>query len=306
MSAAEKAKTAINGILNINKPPCKTSQDIVAIIRRLSGQRQVGHAGTLDPMATGVLPVCLGQATRMSSYIMEFPKTYIAEITLGISTDTYDAEGTITHEYDPYHINRVQIEELIPSLTGRIMQKPPAYSALKRRGRRLYELARAGIEVEIDEREVEVHRLELLDWQPPCFIIEVECGKGTYIRSLAHDIGQSVACGAHISSLVRTTYGPFSIEESLTLPQLEDSFRNGYWQELLYPMDFAIQDWAVAIIDGEHKQAVLNGRPVQLHIDSDANRCRAYSPEGELIALLRIDLDTGLWQPDKVFHIKIK
>ncbi|MFA5368244.1 MAG: tRNA pseudouridine(55) synthase TruB, partial [Dehalococcoidia bacterium] len=152
MSAKKNTAATINGILNINKPPNRTSQDIVSFVKHLSRQRRVGHAGTLDPIATGVLPICLGQATRMSSFIMESRKTYVAEITLGISTNTYDREGTAIHRKDPSYVTRNQIDGLLPTLTGTIMQKPPAFSALKRQGKRLYELAREGLEVETDAR----------------------------------------------------------------------------------------------------------------------------------------------------------
>jgi tRNA pseudouridine55 synthase len=300
MSTKKRAATTVNGIFNINKPSGKTSQDVVASIRHISGQRYVGHAGTLDPLATGVLPVCLGQAARMSDFIMETSKTYIAEVLLGISTDTYDAEGPILQETDPSYIDRKQVEALLSSFTGTILQKPPAYSALKRRGKRLYELARAGIEVETDAREVRVYRLELLEWKPPRFVIEVECGKGTYIRSIAHDIGQSLGCGGHIAALRRTKYGPFDIEDSISLPQLEDAFANGYWPDLLYPMDFVLQDWQAVILSEEHEHAIRNGQPIPS--GDIATRCRAYSTDGRFIAILRSLPDSGLLQPDKVFH----
>jgi tRNA pseudouridine55 synthase len=304
MSTKKRVKATVNGIFNINKPSGKTSQDVVAFIKRLSGQRYVGHAGTLDPLATGVLPVCLGQAARMSDFIMETHKTYIAEITLGVSTDTYDAEGTIMQEADPSHIDRKQVEALLPSLTGAILQKPPAYSALKRQGKRLYELARAGIDVETVAREVNVYRMEILEWKPPCFIIEIECGKGTYIRSIAHDIGQSLGCGAHMSALTRTRYGPFDVEDSASLLQIEDSFIHGYWRELIYPMDIVLRDWDAVILSNEHELAIRNGRPIPHVAGNTGTRCRAYSSDGRFIAVLRSLPEKGLLQPEKVFDIE--
>ena len=302
MSAKKNTAATINGILNINKPPARTSQDIVSFVKHLSKQRHVGHAGTLDPIATGVLPICLGQATRMSSFIMENHKTYIAEITLGISTNTYDSEGTVVQQKDPSYVTKAQVNEILPTLTGKIMQKPPSFSALKQQGKRLYELARAGIEVETNAREVIVYRLELLEWNPPCLIIEVECGKGTYIRSIAHDIGQSLGCGAHISALIRTKYGPFNIEDSVSLPQLEDAFNHEYWQELLYPMDIVINDWIAVIVTPEQERDILNGRTLPYSADNTETRCRAYSSDGRFLAVLRSLPDKATWQPDKVFH----
>jgi tRNA pseudouridine55 synthase len=302
MSTKKNSTATINGILNINKPTDRTSQDIVSFVKHLSKQRHVGHAGTLDPIATGVLPICLGQATRMSSFIMETRKTYVAEITLGISTNTYDREGAIVQQKDPSYVTKAQIDELLPTFTGKILQKPPSFSALKFQGKRLYELARAGIEVETDAREVTVYRLELLEWNPPCLIIEVECSKGTYIRSIAHDIGQSLGCGAHISALIRTKYGPFNINDSVTLPQFEDAFKHEYWQELLYPMDIVINDWIAVIVTPEQERAILNGRTLPCSADNTETRCRAYSIDGRFLAILRSMTDKTIWQPEKVFH----
>jgi tRNA pseudouridine55 synthase len=292
---------SVHGILNINKPAGETSQGIVALVRRWSRQRRIGHAGTLDPGATGVLPVCLGKAARVSPYIMAAHKTYQAEIELGIATDTYDAEGAVTQRVDPSHITREHVEGVFPSLRGTILQKPPMYSAVKHQGERLYKLARAGMTVEREERKVEVFRLELTQWQPPFFTIEVECGKGTYIRSLAHDLGQSLGCGAHISKLVRLRCGPFDINDSITTTQLEDSFRHNYWRDSLYPMDVVLEHWIAAIVGKEKEHAISNGRPLALDNGNGKSHCRAYSLDGRFLAVLRFLPDNGLWQPEKVF-----
>jgi tRNA pseudouridine55 synthase len=302
MSAKKNTAATINGILNINKPTGRTSQDIVSHVKRLSKQRRVGHAGTLDPIATGVLPVCLGQATRMSSFIMESRKTYIAEITLGISTNTFDREGTIIQEKDPSYVTKEQIDGLLPTLQGKIMQKPPAFSALKRQGKRLYELARLGVDVQTDAREVTVYNLETLDWNPPLLTIEVECGKGTYIRSIAHDIGESLGCGAYISNLKRTKYGPFLISDSVDMPKLESAFNDERWRELLYPMDIAISDWPAMIVDLEQELAIRNGRSIPCSADQVETRCRAYANDGRFLAILRYMPDKVAWQPQRVFH----
>lgn len=292
---------SIDGIFNINKPIGKTSAGVVSLVRRWSNQRRTGHAGTLDPMAVGVLPICMGQATRLSHLITNFPKTYLAEIELGVSTDTYDTEGKITQKADPSPITREQLTELFPSFTGNILQKPPMYSALKHKGKRLYDLARAGTEVERPEREVKISRLELTEWQPPRFTIEVECGRGTYIRSLAHDIGQSLGCGAYLKSLIRISCGPFSIEDSLIPAQVEESFHNGHWQDLLYPMDTVLEQWPAVVVSEENELAVSNGSQIALGSTVNEGRCRAYSLDGRLLALLRALPQEGLWQPEKVF-----
>ena len=295
---------SINGFLNIDKPPGKTSAHVVSLVRRWSGQRHTGHAGTLDPMAAGVLPICLGQATRLTSFITESHKAYRAQIELGISTDTYDTEGSITFRADPAPVTRGQVEQLIPSFSGTISQQPPMYSALKHQGKRLYRLARAGIEVERPERKVEVYRLQLIDWSPPCFDIEVECGKGTYIRSLAHDMGRALGCGAHLKGLTRTSCGPFAITDSLTLNHVEDAFRNGCWQDLLRPMDTVLQHLTAVTLSEMDERSVGNGRAIALGNDIDESCCRAYSADGRLLAVLRFLPGQGLWQPKKVFDTR--
>lgn len=294
---------SIDGILNIDKPAGSTSLKIVNLVRRLSRQQRVGHAGTLDPNATGVLPICLGQATRIVPFLIDAPKTYCAEAELGISTATYDAEGEVTGRVDPSFVTREQLEEVLSSFLGSILQTPPMYSAVKYQGKRLYDLARAGIEVERKKRRVHIFHLELLRWQPPFFTIEIECGKGTYIRSLVHDLGQSLGCGSHLRNLVRLRSGLFEIGDSLTIPQLEDAFRHGYWQKLLYPMDAVLEHWIAAIVSQEKEQDIRWGRPLTLDGEEgkDKDRCRAYSLDGRFLAVLRFITERGLWQPEKVF-----
>ena len=292
---------SIDGILNINKPTGITSLEVVKIVRRLSGERGVGHAGTLDPGATGVLPVCLGQATRVIPFIVEAHKIYLAEIELGVSTDTYDADGNVTQKVDPSNITREQVEGVLPSFSGSILQKPPMYSAVKHQGKRLYDLARSGIEVEREPRRADVFRLKLMDWRPPHCTIVVECGKGTYIRSLAHDIGQSLGCGAHVRELARLRSGIFDIDDSVTIPQLEASFKHNYWQDILYPLDVVLEDWMAVIVSGEKEHAIKNGQQLTLGEGEDEDYCRAYSIDGRFLAVLHFLPEKNLWQPVKVF-----
>ncbi len=293
----------VNGILNIDKPAGSTSLEMVNLVRRLSGQRRVGHAGTLDPGATGVLPLCLGQATRIIPFLVDAAKIYRAEVELGVTTTTYDAEGEITVRIDPSSVAMEQVEKVLPSFIGSILQIPPMYSAVKHQGRRLYDLARAGIDVERKKRRADIFRLELLQWQPPFFTIEIECGKGTYIRSLVHDLGQALGCGSHLRNLVRLRSGLFDIGDSLTIPQLKDAFHHGYWQNLLYPMDVVLEHWTAAILSPEQEQDVRWGRPLALDEegDKDKARCRAYSLDGRFLAVLSFVAERGLWRPEKVF-----
>ena len=278
----------MDGILNINKPRNQTSFSIVAMVKRLSGERRVGHAGTLDPAATGVLPVCLGQGTRIVEFLVNETKTYLAQIKLGIATDTYDGDGRITQEGDPSGISQAQLEAALDSFRGSIQQTPPMYSALKHHGQPLYELARAGIKVERRSRTVKVHRLELTSWQPPVAAVEVECGKGTYIRSLAHDLGQSLGCGAHLMSLVRTRCGLFNIKDAISISQLEEAFRHGYWQHFVYPIDIVLQHYSAIVVNNATEDIIRKGNSLVLEHSgslgvnggSGQSHCRAYTLDG--------------------------
>jgi len=297
----------MDGILNINKPQGKTSFSIVAMVKRLSGERRVGHAGTLDPAATGVLPVCLGQGTRIIEFLVDTTKAYRAQIELGVTTDTYDASGNITHQEDPSGITRKQLESAFSSFRGLIQQTPPMYSAVKHQGKRLYELARAGIRVERRSRPTRIYHLELVDWQPPIVTMEVVCSKGTYIRSLAHDLGQTLGCGASLRSLIRLRCGLFDIKDAISLPQLEDAFRYGYWQRFVYPIDIVLLHWTAIVVSDATGQAIRNGRPVDYleqrssALSSSEEHCRAYTSDGHFLGVLRFNPERGQWQPEKVF-----
>ena len=297
---------SIDGILNLDKPKGKTSFEMVALVRRLSGERRVGHAGTLDPIATGVLPICLGQGTRLAEFLIEGNKVYRAEIELGITTDTYDAAGTVTRRDDTSALTREQIETALASFTGSIEQLPPIYSALKHQGKPLYRWARAGVEVPRKTRKVEVHHIEVISCQLPLLILELECGRGTYVRSLAHDLGQKLGCGAHLRNLVRLRSGPFDISSGISVSRIEDAFKRGYWLELIHPIDTAVLHLPVVTLDNDNVRAVANGNPLVLEREDvpSAQQGRAYSEDGRFIALLRYDEGKGWWQPYKVFATK--
>ncbi len=298
----------MNGILNITKPWGKTSFSIVALVKRLTRERRVGHAGTLDPAATGVLPICLGQGTRVSQFLAEATKSYRAQIELGVTTDTYDACGKITGRGDPSRIGQEQLVSALTSFTGEIQQTPPMYSAVKHNGRRLYELARCGIEVYRRSRPARIYSLQLIDWQPPVATVEVVCGKGTYIRSLAHDLGQVLGCGAMLKGLVRLRCGPFDIGDAVSVSQFEDAVRYGYWQHLVYPIDTVLLHWAAIVVGDNTGSAIKNGQMVtvadndnSLKLVPDGTRCRAYTDGGSFLGVLRFNQGTGQWQPEKIF-----
>ena len=292
----------MTGILNIDKPSGMTSFQVVALVKRLSGERRVGHAGTLDPIATGVLPVCIGQATRVIEFLSEARKTYLAEIELGIATDTYDISGQVTQRGDTSTISRERLDSALTSFRGLILQTPPMYSAVKHQGKPLYELARAGITVERKIRTAEVYSLELIDWQLPMVTIEVVCSKGTYIRSIAHDLGQSLGCGASLRSLSRLKYGSFDIKDALSLSHLENAFRYGYWTELVYPPDSVLAHWEAVVIGNDDEENMKMGRSLVL-VGGDAvvgKRCRTYTLDGRFVGVLRFNPVSGSWHPEKV------
>ena len=285
--------------------------DVLRRIKRITGQHhKVGHGGTMDPLAKGVLPVCFGQATRLMDHVIGSVKIYRAEITLGITTTTYDAEGEIVKTADISNLTENMVKESLRPLIGFVRQTPPMYSALKMDGKRLYKLARSGIDVDImhKTRDVEIHGIEILEFDYPKLIIEVKCGKGTYIRSLAHDLGESLGCGGHISDLVRLFCGSFPSEESVTLDQLEATIGStDNWQKHLYPIDRVLLNLKSVSLTTESEKQLRNGQAISPDCTESKSdhleERRAYNLQGTFVALVRFDHVTNTWKPTKVFHI---
>ena len=300
-------KPPIDAILNIDKPYGITSMDVVRRIKRASRQRRVGHAGTLDPVATGVIPVCLGQATRMMEHIINGSKTYRAQIEFGVATNTYDALGETTARADASAVSRADIEREIQAFIGDIQQTPPMYSALKRDGKRLYDLARAGVQVELQPRPVAVHAIRLQDWTPPIAAIQVHCGRGFYMRSLAHDLGQALGCGAHLKTLERLHCGGFSIADSISLQDMEDRFANGNWQDAAHAPDAPLLNLRALILGKRSEDMIRNGRPIEAAPTdpppADGELSRAYTADGRFLATLLYDAPPKQWRPEKVFAL---
>ncbi len=294
---------AASGILNVDKPEGWTSHDVVARVRRLTHQRRVGHAGTLDPFATGVLLVCLGQATRVSEHLMAARKLYWARIRFGAATDTYDATGRITLQTERIPESREAIEKLLPRFTGRILQTPPVYSALKLAGEPAYRRARRGEAVAQAPRPVEIYELRLCSWSPPDLEIEVLCGKGTYIRSLAHDLGQAAGSAAHLAALERRAVGQFTIDDAVSLPAFEALVEEGRWQDLLYPLDEALLQYPALIVPAEDVRRLLHGQPIVAEPVAERALRRIYGPDGVFVALVEGDESAGVWRPHKVFTL---
>lgn len=291
---------AIDGIFNIDKPVGITSHDVVARVRRLAGQKRVGHAGTLDPAASGVLPVLLGQATRLAEYLSESGKAYRATIRFGVVTDSYDTEGQIVRE-SAVSLTRDDIAAALPEFLGDQLQRPPLYSAIKHDGQRLYKLARAGQTLDVPPRPIHIDALDIVDWTSPTLVLDVECGKGTYIRSLAFDLGEQLGPGAHLAALVRTRSGSFTLDSSVTLDALAQAFSENTWRDHCFAADEALLDWQVALLSAENETRMRYGQTLSVSADTPRNRqqlLRAYSTDGRFLGILRRD-DAG-WQPHKV------
>jgi len=292
-----------NGFVVIDKPSGLTSFAIVSMMRRLTGVRRIGHAGTLDPLATGVLPVAVGHATRFIEYLDDEAKTYVATVRFGATTDTYDADGEVTSRADASKLTREDVERALAGFVGEIEQTPPAYSAIKVAGKPLYRYAREGAEIQIAPRAVRIDAIRVLSFDAgeAEATIEVECGKGTYIRSLAHDAGQALGSGAHISALRRTRSGGFRIEDAHTVETIERAAAERTLHELLLAADRAVERRPAAIFGEAHERDVLSGRHVAIERVSKADLCRAYSLEGRFLGLLR-NLGDGSWHPEKVLQ----
>ncbi len=292
-----------HGFLNIAKPPACTSHDVVNAVRRLVGQRRVGHAGTLDPLATGVLVLGIGHGTRLIEYLAATRKTYRAGIVLGRTTTTDDSAGELLSER-PVDVDTAAVPAALPQFTGTIEQVPPAFAAIHVQGTRAYVRARRGETVSLEPRQVTIHRLEILDLQLPRLSLEVECSTGTYIRALARDLGETLGCGAHLESLTRTQVGAFSLQDAIPLGQLADRAADRGWDELLLPLDWPLRHWTARHLSDEEASQVLNGGRVTADGTACSGQCaRAYDPQGRLIAVMQaVDLPTPLWQPVKVFR----
>lgn len=255
------------GFINIYKPKGKTSHDVVAILRRLTKIKQIGHTGTLDPFAEGVLPVCIGKATRLIEYL-EDEKAYIGTVQLGESTTTYDTEGEIINRSDK-KVKKEEIEDCLSHFRGKILQLPPIYSAIKVDGKKLYEYARKGEEVEIKPREVEIYKLEIVDFNEEKQTVDlyIECSKGTYIRSIAHDLGKILGCYGHLIKLIRTKAGKFELKKSIKLELLES--KETVLNNLIYPLEYL--NYPKYELNETEKQKVSNG--IAINIEAPNGLC---------------------------------
>ena len=298
-NANQEIRKSISGVLVIDKPIGYTSHDIVQIVRRGTHIRRAGHTGTLDPRASGVLVVLLGPAVRLSEYVSASKKRYQAVIQLGANTDTYDSEGVITDTFD-VNVTEDEFEAALGDFVGEIEQVPPPYSAVKVRGRKAYDMARKGETVELDPRNVTVYNMELLEWAPPEVVVDVFCSSGTYVRSLAYDLGAQLGCGAHLVGLRRTKSGQFTLRNAIPLQKLRESFEQNTWYQYLIPAAEALSDWHTIELDEEQVDMIIHGHRIPAEEDSP-EMARGITLQGELVALLQFDPEEIEWQPKKVF-----
>jgi tRNA pseudouridine55 synthase len=287
------------GLLIVDKPVGPTSHQVVNVVRRGTGIRKVGHAGTLDPRASGVLILCLGSATRLSEYLSTASKRYQAVIRFGATTRTYDAEGDITRQTGSAP-NRKDIDAILPNFTGEISQVPPPYSAIKVHGTKAYELAREGKEPELEPRNVTIYDLKVTGYKSPDLSVEIECSAGTYIRSLAHDLGEQLSTGAHLAALRRIKAGPFTIEDAVPLPKLEVGFMVDKWERYIVPALEALPEFPIVELSTEDLDQIRFGHRISAAPDS-SGLARAISPGGELVAILEAVEEGKFWHPRKVF-----
>ena len=308
MSAAARAEApAPSGFLNIDKPPDMTSFDVVRVVRRAAGIRRVGHAGTLDRPATGVLPIALGPSTRLIDSLMDARKRYRATVTLGVETDTYDAAGEVQERRAASGVTCADVEDALDAFRGELLQTPPAFSAVKIEGERAWRAARRGEQPQLEPRAVTVYELTLVACEPPELEIEVECSKGFYMRSLAHDLGEALGVGGHLASLSRTAVGPFRLADAVTLDDAVLMLEGGLSAELVHAPDAVLHDWPAVILGKRSIALARQGRDVRPRpVDGRPParvgvKARGYGAHGRLVALLECGPIPGVWHPYRVF-----
>lgn len=295
----------LHGILNVYKEKGYTSHDVVAKLRGIVGQKKIGHTGTLDPDAEGVLPVCLGKATKVCDLLTDKDKTYRAVLLLGKTTDTQDLTGEVLNESDTCFLNEKEVETAIQGFVGEYRQIPPMYSALKVNGKKLYELAREGKVIERKARTVYIREIRILSIELPRVTMEVTCSKGTYIRTLCQDIGEKLGVGGCMKSLLRTQVGRFSLEDSKTLQNIQELKENGSLEQILIPVDSLFEDYRRVQVDKKQEPLLYNGNMFymegQKDVPYDEEMVRVYDCDGKFVAIYRYNAENNQYKIVKMF-----
>ena len=290
---------SLHGFLVIDKPAGWTSFDVVARARRLLGEKRVGHAGTLDPAATGALPLAVGTATKTLEFLNDASKTYLAEVTFGVETDSHDAEGRVTRVAGAAGLTAAVVETALAEFRGPGEQVPPMHAAIKIGGQKLYELARRGVEIPRPPRPVTFYRLNLLAWEPPTVTILVDCSKGTYIRALARDLGAATGTGAYLSNLVRLRSGPFHLCQAITIDELAQSDLPWAWPWIAVHPDAPVLEWPALVLDDAVSRRWRQGTPIVANGQA-AGPIRAYDAAGDWLGTGHADAAGAAWLPQKV------
>lgn len=275
----------MNSLLILDKPQGLSSHGAVHRVRKIIGIERVGHAGTLDPMATGVLLILLGSAVRLAEYIVDHDKKYRATVQLGIETDSYDATGNVVATH-AVNVSKAEIHRVLASFVGKLNQIPPAHSAIQIQGKRAYKMARQGIELEMQPRAVEIFSITAVEIEKNAVAFDVHCSKGTYVRSLAHDLGVKLGTGAHLSGLRRTASGEFAIATSYTLEQVTEAVTTQTLPQLVLPMDLAVQHFDVVHLDAVEARAIRKGQFIPARADLTTPLVRAYDERNQFFAIL--------------------
>jgi len=294
-----KPNDTMSGVLVVDKPVGMTSHEVVQIIRRGTNIRRAGHTGTLDPRASGVLVILIGPAVRLSEYVSASDKRYQAVIRLGANTDTYDSDGQVTRT-NPIDVTEEQFETELKKFIGEIEQTPPPFSAIKMQGRPAYEMAREGEEVEMQPRIINVYSLDIIEWAPPEVTVDVHCSSGTYVRSLAYELGEKLGCGAMLAGLRRTKSGRFTLKDAVPLRKLIESFDSNSWYKFVIPAAEALADWSALTLNNDQVEAIRHGHRITGE-GKAGEMVRGITEQGELVALLEFDEATKEFQPRKVF-----
>ena len=294
-----KSGLDIHGILLLDKPAGRSSNHAMQDVRRLFNARKAGHTGNLDPFATGMLPICFGEATKTSAHMLNADKTYVATAELGVATETGDIEGAVKNRAPVPALATSDIEAALAAFVGEIRQIPPMHSALKHEGQPLYKLAREGKTIERPPRTVMIRALKLEAWEPPMLTFRVECSKGTYVRTLAEDIAERLGSCAHLKSLRRMSVSPFNAGQMVTREAIQLAVEEGLHLDLLLPIDAGLHDWGRVVIPLSQEGRFCNGNPVTVN-EQAPGKVRVYSTAGDILGLGEVSA-TGQLQPKRVF-----
>jgi len=283
----------MDGILNVLKPPGMTSHDVVSFVRKCTGIRKIGHTGTLDPGAAGVLPICIGKATKIAELLSSHDKMYRAEIKLGVTTETQDSYGKVLSQ-KPVDLTEDDIQKAVHGFIGEIQQIPPMYSAIKVNGQKLYELARKGVEVQRNPRTVTIYSVDIIhiDFMNHTVLIDVHCSKGTYVRTLCADIGEKLGCGAHMSFLLRTKSGNFTLDKSITVEEIEMYSKEKRLEEFITPIDNIFLQYPKITVNPVLEKKIRNGNEIDIRylgiFEKGTEMYRVYNENGEFLCLSKI------------------